>query len=79
MCVLYHEEIPMQIEINYLKHTKLFLVYEGFDMYTHNPNSKPKVGTKFILKYHTYYTWETADREMAKQSKISRAAKLNSP
>lgn len=32
MCVLYHEEIPTQIEINYLKHTKL--LYEDFDMST---------------------------------------------
>lgn len=78
MCVLYHEEIPMQIEINYLKHTKL--LYEDFDMSTiHNSNSKSEAGTKFILKYHTYYTWQIAVREMAKQSKISRAAKLNSP
>lgn len=23
MCILYHEEVPMQSEINYLKHTKL--------------------------------------------------------
>lgn len=78
MCVLYHEEIPMQIEINYLKHTKL--LYEDFDMSTIHttPISKSEAGTKFVLKYLTYYTWQTADREMAKQSKISRAAKLNS-
>lgn len=79
MCVLYNVEIPMQSEINYPIHTKL--LYEDFDMSTIHttPISKSEAGTKFIiLKYRTYYTWQTADREMAKQSKISRAAKLNS-